>query len=58
MGRQAIIPKHEGRCYTLECKRDVEKSRDREREVRKREFRFRAHAPPYKRENFSLLWAN
>lgn len=56
MGRQAIIPKHEGRCYILECKRDVEKNREREREkVRKREFRFRAHAPPYKRENFSLM---
>lgn len=24
MGRQAIIPKHEGRATTLECKRDVE----------------------------------
>lgn len=32
MGRQAIIPKHEGRAATLEYKRDVERGRERERE--------------------------
>lgn len=35
MGRQAIIPKHEGRAATLEYKRDVERGREREREMRR-----------------------
>lgn len=37
MGRQAIIPKHEGRAATLEYKRDVERGRERERDEERRQ---------------------